>query len=227
MRIALLDYHKNDKNVKESEKIQKRLITAGADAVDIYRILKSELPNVCGYDNFVLSGSDTYNLLDRHDAKKSLNIVKEANSLGKKVLAFCGGFELLVVVGYGLKFEELEQGECGFFERELTAEGEKDSLFRKIPKKYSVLEVHKRFIKGDNRGGILSAYKSGNSEFVEAIKFGENIYGMQGHPEDTFEEAEKVIEKYGKNNGSIILGMTKSFLLNENNLIFENFINNL
>lgn len=227
MRIALLDYHKNDENVEESKKIKKRLITAGADAVDIYRILQDKLPKVEDYSKFVLSGSDKYNLLDRHDAKKSLTIVEEANSLGKKVLAFCGGFELLAVVGYGLKFEELGQGECGFFERELTFEGEKDSLFRKIPKKYSVLEVHKRFIKGDNRNEILSAYKSGNSEFIEAIKFGENIYGMQGHPEDTFEEAEKVIKKYGKNNGSIILGMTKSFLLNENNLIFKNFINNL
>ena len=89
------------------------------------------------------------------------------------------------------------------------------------------MEVHKRFIKGENRGEILSTYKSGDSEFVEAIKFGENIYGMQGHPEDTFEEAQEVIKKYGKNNGSIILGMTRSFLLNKNNLIFENFINNL
>ena len=223
IRIAILDYHRNDKNITESEKIKKRLSQSGAD-VDIHKILKGQLPNIVDYNSLVLSGSDTYNLLDRHDAKKSMEVVERAESLGKKVMAFCGGFELLAVVGYGLKYGELEKGECGFCKINLTGDGRKDSIFNQVPDEYSVLEVHRRIIKYAKKYKVLAVNK--NTGNIEAIRFAKNILGMQGHPEDNLEEAKKVIEyyktKYGPTSREKL--KTEDFLLNNTNFIFENFL---
>jgi len=222
-KIALLDYHKKD--ILESQKIQRRLERAGAE-VDIFPVLQEKrLPNVNYYDKFVMSGSDDPHLLKKQSAKKSLDAVFKADAQGKKVLAFCGGYELLAVVGYDMEYEDLPEAECEFGQIFLRNGAKNDSLFYNISENYSVLEVHKRVITCKDSEKIFALNVITGKP--EIIKFSKNKYGMQGHPEDTEREAEKVIGYYkAKFNLPERNRLRKAdFLLNKTNLIFENFVN--
>jgi len=221
MKIAVLDYHHKDKNIAETNKIVRRLIKAGAslNGSDIYRIFNGDYPNVDDYDGFVLSGSDKDNLLKRADARRSINIVEKADSLDKKVLAFCGGFELIAVV-YGFKYEEmpLEKRESGWYKIKLTENGRNDQMFIGVPEKYVIFQRHKKIITDVDKDKILA-----RNNYIQAIRFSKNIAGMQGHPEDKFIEAEEYINRYGRLNDFI--PDSSDFVLNNYDIIFENFIN--
>jgi len=223
-KIAILDYHKWDKNLKESKKIKFRLISQKAN-VDIYKVMKNQLPDVNSYDKFVLSGSDDPNLLKKQSAKKSLDTVFKADSQNKKVLALCGGYELLGVVGYGMEFRELIEAECEFGQIFLRNGAKDDPLFVQIPERYSVLEVHKKIIIPKKKSKILAFNIITGG--AEVIKFSKNIYGMQGHPEDTEEEATKIIRTYAKKYNLPERNRLRKtdFVLNRNDQIFKNFVN--
>ena len=169
MKIALLDCHKN--RIWESEKIARALPAE----VELFEARKFELPQK-EYDSYVVSGADGFT--QQHIwVRKVKEFVEGVIEAGSPMLCVCFGNQLLAQI-YGYELIEAEP-EVGWHEIELTEDGVNDPLFSGLPHSFPVFEHHKRFV--DVGEGVLA----GNENGVQAVRYAENVWGVQFHAEET------------------------------------------
>jgi len=169
MRIALLDCHKN--RLFESEKIARALPCE----VELFEVRKFEFP-VEEYDAYVISGADGFT--EKHVWVRLVRkFVEELIEAGHPILGVCFGNQLLGRI-YGYEIVEKEP-EIGWCDIELTEEGLNDPLFEGLPASFAVFQHHKKFVECE--GGVLARNENG----VQAVRYAENVWGMQFHAEET------------------------------------------
>lgn len=119
--------------------------------------------------------------------------IKEAIQEGKLVLGICLGAQMISDVLGGKVFPH-EHQEIGWWPIELTDESSRPELFNGIPESFTVFEFH-----GDTfnlpKGATLLASSSGCRN--QAFSYGENVIGLQFHPEFTENMICKMKEKFG------------------------------
>ena len=136
---------------------------------------------------FVLGGPESAN----DDTPKmigEINRMRQALQLGVPMLGVCLGMQALVKAGGGwvLPARSKEIGwrdhEGRHYEIELTDAGRKDPLFSALPKTMRIFQLHGETVR---LGDGMSLLATGRHCYYQAVKVGENSYGLQGHLELT------------------------------------------
>ncbi|MCA9405347.1 MAG: type 1 glutamine amidotransferase [Candidatus Omnitrophica bacterium] len=104
-------------------------------------------------------------------------------TLEKKIpfLGLCLGSQLLVKSA-GEKVTRSPQKEIGFFPIELTDTGQDDPLFKGLPKTFDVFQWHEDMFQIPPQGHLLA---SSTACPHQAVRVGDNAYGLQFHVEIT------------------------------------------
>jgi GMP synthase (glutamine-hydrolysing) len=149
-----------------------------ADAVNI-----DKLPALKGLSGIIIGGSD-FMLSDYNDLWWLNNIkeyIRKASKYDKAILGICFGHQLLAQI-YGAKVVKKLPREFGKYIIELSESGVKDKLFSNYNDKIEVFEAHCEIITDCDRNIIKSlAYNKHHNN--QAIAIGDNIRGVQFHPE--------------------------------------------
>jgi len=223
MRIALLDFHRIMSNkIEETFKIMNVLKDSGVNEVEIFQMLRNIPPevNLDRFDGFVIGGSDSSRIEKYRGYKRSSEIVDSLRGSSMPVLGICAGNQMLAGV-FNLEIDFMESPEMGWYEIELTDQGKEDSLFCEMPEKFISFQCHIKHIVLRNKMKFPVLAK--NKNCIQAIRYCENIWGIQFHPEDSIEEGNVLINKYIRRAPSKL-----SAVLTPQNLIgrriFKNFI---
>lgn len=114
--------------------------------------------------------------------------LKEENIFIKKVLAedipflgICLGAQLLAKAS-GAKVVKSPVKEIGFFNVELTKDGQRDILFKGIERKFGAYHWHEDMFEIPTEGSLLATARGCPHQ---AFKIGKNTYGLQFHVEVT------------------------------------------
>jgi GMP synthase-like glutamine amidotransferase len=163
-----------------------------------YRILNLEanepFPKLDNLTHVILLGGpmnvyeeERYPFLAQEDL-----FIKEAIQRGKRILGICLGAQL-IAKALGAKVRRAPVKEIGWYELSLTEEGEKDSIFSRLPKTFSAFQWH-----GDTFDLPKAAKLIATSDPVpnQAFRYGENAYGLQFHLEVTEEMIEDWMKEY-------------------------------
>jgi GMP synthase (glutamine-hydrolysing) len=177
-------------------------------------------PPLEDFDTLVIMGGPmgVYELDQYPHLRVGSRLIRESMNRGMKVFGICLGAQMLAYC-LGARVFKGSSEEIGWHSIELTGDGLKDPLMRKLATHPSVRDFWKQFKvlqwHGDTFelpiGAILLA-KSGHYQ-NQAFRYGENIYGFQFHIEVTksmilewfddrpdtkkiIEETESVYEEY-------------------------------
>jgi GMP synthase-like glutamine amidotransferase len=99
------------------------------------------------------------------------------------ILGVCYGHQILAELYGGGVSNDLEQNKVGTHEVSLTEEGERDPLFKTLPKRFDAQYAHKDSVTSLPAGSTLLA--TGSSCKFSALRYGPRAYTMQFHPEET------------------------------------------
>lgn len=165
-------------------------------------ISKKDAPDIlAGYDGVIFGGSsdydfdggrmtdDPFRLVAMIIMSRTSNLISYALVEKVPILGICFGHQMIANMHGGEVKLDPEQRKGGTFEVSLTAEGKKDRLFGTLPPKFLAQFVHKDSVTKLPRNSTLLA-TAPNCRF-SALRFGENAYTMQFHPEKS---AERVLE---------------------------------
>ena len=188
-----------------------------------YKILKSyenETCNIKDYDAFIITGSK-YSVYDNLDW---INNLKEfINSIifqDKLILGICFGHQILAEC-LGCRVGHNELGwELGSYNINLTKEGLVHPLFQDISDKDIVYESHQDIISSMPDEVIELAHtKKSNQAFC----YGNNTFGVQFHPEFTYDVTRALMDIRSERGISIDSDNLQESLNGKN--ILRNFIN--
>jgi len=112
---------------------------------------------------------------------RARNIVQHAESKSIPILGVCFGHQLIAEMRGGEVRCDESQGKTGSHEVALTPEGAKDPLFRGFPASFVAQYWHKDSVVHPPEGATLLA--SGPSCRFSALRYGDNVYTVQFHPE--------------------------------------------
>ena len=195
MRIALLDFHRIKKNrIAETFKIAKLLKESGAKEVEIFEMLRNVPPviDLNRFSGLVISGADSSHVEKYRGYKQAMELIDSLRGGSIQVLGICAGNQMIARV-YNLEIDFMESPELGWYEIELTKKGKEDSLFSEMPERFISFQSHiKHVLPGDNMNFSLLGE---NKNCIQAIKYDNNIRGVQFHPEDSIEEGNVLINR--------------------------------
>lgn len=118
--------------------------------------------------------------------KRAFKVIDESLKNSPGILGMCFGHQLLSEY-YGGKVEvDEKQSETGVAAINLTTEGMNDPLFKNVPVNFSAIEGHKDSVVVKPKGAKILA-SSERCDF-QALKFEDNIYGVQFHPEMNYQD---------------------------------------
>nr|CAB3449065.1 unnamed protein product [Digitaria exilis] len=163
---------------------------AGDERWDSYRVIAGEFPSpddLSSYDGFVVSGSP-------HDAHgedpwvhRLCALLRTLHAMGKRVLGVCFGHQLLCRALGGKVARARSGWDVGVrnvtFARGLIDNGGLGGELLVLPTSAAIVEVHQDEVWEIPPGAAVVAYSEKTR--VEAFVVGENVLGIQGHPEYT------------------------------------------
>ena len=152
-------------------------------AFDLCDATKSEVPNTSPYAGIIVTGSVKSVLRPEPWMERLAVFLRGAEHLRLPVLAVCFGCQVLARSRGGLVVLSPSGWEIGAVEVTLTAEGRLDKLFEGLPSPLAVLATHEDRVETLPPGGVLLA--GNDSARVQAFRVGENLWGVQFHPEAT------------------------------------------
>ncbi len=161
----------------------------GHDIVDLYR--GEKLPDLSGYSAlFVMGGPDSAND-STPKMIEEIAIVKRATDAGIPFLGACLGMQVLVKANggkiLGSPFKEVgwTNPVDGFpFQINLTSDGKGDPLFEGLSSPIGIFHLHGETVELTPSMKLLATGKMCRNQ---AVKIGQNAYGLQGHFELTSE----------------------------------------
>lgn len=136
--------------------------------------------------------------------KHELKIIEQALKADIPILGICLGSQLLAHA-LGSTVRKHSEREIGWYDVEMTEEGQKDALFGHFNKREKIFQMH-----GDTFDVPKSTVHLARSEICEgqAFRYGEKVYGMQFHLEvdqamvkrwlKVPENIKEMIESHGK-----------------------------
>lgn len=146
-----------------------------------------------GYDGVFFGGSYDFDFHGgRHESDparimsmiilgRSRNVVQYATDANLPILGVCFGHQIIAEMHGGMVSNDREQSKMGSYEVSLTEEGKRDPLFGDLPETFYAQYAHKDSVTNLPEGATLLA-SSPVCKFA-ALRYGENIYTMQFHPE--------------------------------------------
>ncbi|KAL7097305.1 hypothetical protein ACP275_10G135800 [Erythranthe tilingii] len=172
-----------------------------AEKWDLFRVVEGQFPKMDelhNYEGFVISGSpnDAYGnddwILDLCFLLQSLFAMQ------KKVLGICFGHQVLCRALGGKVGKSSSGWDIGVREVSLTNEfySSIDELI--IPPNLSIIECHQDEVWEVPIGAKVIGYSEKTN--VEMFTFGDNILGIQGHPEYTNDILNNLIDRLISNN---------------------------
>ncbi|OGF45227.1 MAG: hypothetical protein A2231_00380 [Candidatus Firestonebacteria bacterium RIFOXYA2_FULL_40_8] len=160
--------------------------------------------------------------------------LKEENIFIKEILkekipflGVCLGAQLLAKA-LGAKIKKAPMKEIGWYEIDLTKEGEGDPIFKNTRQKFNVFQWHEDMFELPKKSTLLSVSDNGINQ---AFKYGENAYGFQFHIEATPQMIESWLknELLAEERSKIILESYKNKVEYERraHVIYSNFLKTL
>ncbi|KAK1293465.1 hypothetical protein QJS10_CPB17g00108 [Acorus calamus] len=173
------------------------------DRWDLFRVVDGEFPEageLDAYDGFVVSGSpyDAYGN-DLWIVRLCL-LLRRLNDMGKKVLGICFGHQVLCRAlggkvgracnGWDIGVRQVTMVDnlpsCGFLEH-----------LGEMPDKFMIMECHQDEVWEVPIGADVIAFSEKTG--VEMFSIGDNILGIQGHPEYTHDILYNLIDRLVNN----------------------------
>ncbi|KAK4415147.1 Gamma-glutamyl peptidase 5 [Sesamum alatum] len=171
---------------------------------DLFRVVEGEFPELDqlhNYQGFVVSGSphDAYG--DEHWILELCFLLQTLFAMQKKVLGICFGHQVLCRA-LGGKVARSDSGwDIGVRTVSLTEDFYSYGLFDgldEIPPTLSIIECHQDEVWEVPEGAQVVACSDKTG--VEMFTFGDNILGIQGHPEYTKDILDNLIDRLSSNN---------------------------
>ncbi|CAI9783002.1 unnamed protein product [Fraxinus pennsylvanica] len=167
---------------------------------DMFRVVEGEFPDMDDlqkYEGFVISGSpyDAYG--DENWILKLYFLLQKLFTMRKKVLGICFGHQVLCRALGGKVGKAYSGWDIGIrkvrFTEDFTFHGYFDDNFDEIPPTLSVIECHQDEVCEVPEGAQVLACS--DKTRVEMLTFGDNILGIQGHPEYTKDILDNLIDR--------------------------------
>jgi len=162
------------------------MLSEPGESWDLFRVVDGQFPameDLCKYDGFVVTGS-------RHDAHgndvwilKLCHLLQALNTLAIKVLGICFGHQVLCRALGGKTGRALGGWDIGL--RKVTVFDKLSARYSglEIPSMISIIECHQDKVYKVPFGAEILA--SSVKTDIEMFSLGDNILGIQGHPEYT------------------------------------------
>ena len=148
---------------------------------------------LAGYDGVIFGGSSDF---DFHGGRpesdpvratsmqildRTRPLVAHAFDIGLPVLGVCFGHQIIGNMHGGNVHNDKQQNKFGGHEVHLTEEGQRDPLFKRLPKSFIAQYAHKDSVTDLPEGAMLLA--TGPSCRFSALRYGDRAYTVQFHPE--------------------------------------------
>ena len=116
--------------------------------------------------------------------------------------------------------------EVGWYRMELTEVGQNDPLFINIPKIFEGFSTHVKEVNLNGVADNITLVKNNNC--IQAVKYCDDppIYGVQFHPDDTFESTRRYLGRYDekKKGKPTLVDIVDEPSVLYGEIIFKNFI---
>ncbi len=152
-------------------------------AFDLCDATRSAIPDPSPHAGIIVTGSVKSVLKPEPWMERLAAILSGAEHLGVPVLCVCFGCQMLARARGGRVVLSPAGWEIGAVEVTLTAAGRLDPLLEGLPSPLPVLATHEERVETLPPGGVLLA--SNDSAPIQAFRVGENLWGVQFHPEAT------------------------------------------
>ena len=194
MKIRILSNGPGLKEVVETYGHSSEWIPASISGNHDYIIDKAynnEFTDISESDAFIITGSK-YSVYDKKTWILQLEqFIKKIIVSNKPILGICFGHQIIAKCLGGVVEKNSLGWELGSYNLKLTDAGSKSSLFNQFSNNDIVYESHQDVVSKIPPGSVELAYTSkGNQSF----KHGKNIYGVQFHPEFSYEVTRKLMD---------------------------------
>jgi len=172
--------------------IQNWVSSNGHNLIEVYPCRGGKLLEQDEFDVLIIKGGPQSPLdLERSPyLKDEIDYIAQTIKASKKVLGFCLGAQL-IGEALGARTERSPFKEIGMWPIELTDAGHDDRLFKRFPSMFNVLHWH-RDMPGVPQGATILASSPGCPRQI--IRFNEQVYGFQCHPEMTLSVIRRLAE---------------------------------
>ncbi|KAL3724008.1 hypothetical protein ACJRO7_036086 [Eucalyptus globulus] len=160
----------------------KGMLAGEGEVWDVFRAPAGELPDdgqVGLYDGFVITGSFCDAHADDDWICRLIDLLKNLDSMKKKVLGICFGHQVLGRA-LGGKVGRAESWDIGLRTLQLSPSFDHFSSFE-LPAQLAVIECHQDELKELPAGAELLARSDKTG--IEMFRYGDHFMGIQGHPE--------------------------------------------
>lgn len=141
----------------------------------------NSLPSDQNYSGIIITGSSDM-VADVNLREKGMyNWLLDHQESGMPILGICFGHQLLTILNGGTVDFNPSGNITGMKKTRLTPAGKKDKLLGDLPDSFEVYQVHKQSIHTPPDSAEILAYS--DSGVIDAIRFNENSWGLQFHPE--------------------------------------------
>jgi GMP synthase-like glutamine amidotransferase len=161
-----------------------KMLAEKGEIWDVFKVASGEFPDedrIGDYDGFVITGS--CNDADSNDVWicKLISLLKDLDSIKKKVLGICFGHQILCRALGGKTGRAVSGWDIGVTTINLSSTKFLSSL--QIPTNLPVIECHRdEVIELPPKAEVIAwSSKTG----IEMFRYGEHMMGIQGHPEYT------------------------------------------
>ncbi|XP_022852719.1 gamma-glutamyl peptidase 5-like isoform X1 [Olea europaea var. sylvestris] len=170
---------------------------------DLFRVVDGEFPHMDdlhNYEGFAISGSPHDANGDEYWILELCYLLKTLFTMQKKVLGICFGHQVLCRALGGKVGKAYSGWDIGIRKVRFTEDFSVNWSFdlAEIPPTLSIIECHQDEVYEVPVGAQVLAY-SDKTE-VEMFTFGDNILGIQGHPEYTKDILDNLIDRLVWNN---------------------------
>jgi GMP synthase-like glutamine amidotransferase len=228
MKKILLIQSRQEPGSIEAEQASYRNAFSGAAQLDPLSVLDEKLawttPNeiLQGYGGVIFGGSGDFDInggrMKSDPARLMAMIIftrlrmfiSDILAQDMPALAICFGHQLVAQMKGGDVEADPAQGKVGTHEVRLTPEGKKDKLFASLPESFLAQYAHRDSVTEQPVDAVLLA--SGSSCRFSALRYGENVYTMQFHPEIT---AANFIARLKAGNGYLPEGVAAESIVRE------------
>ncbi|KAK4747849.1 hypothetical protein SAY87_014435 [Trapa incisa] len=156
----------------------------GSEAWDLFRAVSGDLPSDAEaelYDGFVITGSCSDAHGDDLWIQQLVSFVKKVDSMRKKILGVCFGHQILSIA-VGGKVGRAKSWDISLRTVQLSPTLTPISSLN-LPSSLSIIECHRDEVKELPPKAEVIARS--NQTGIEMFRYGNNILGIQGHPEYT------------------------------------------
>ncbi|KAL3642995.1 hypothetical protein CASFOL_013810 [Castilleja foliolosa] len=170
---------------------------------DLFRVVDGEFPEtneLSSYEGFVISGSPSDAYGNESWVLQLCFLLQTLFAMHKKILGICFGCQVLCRALGGKVAKSFSGWDIGVRKVRLTQEIYSYGLLDDdmIPSSLSIVECHQDEVWEVPVGAHIVA--SSEKTRVEMFTYGDNILGIQGHPEYTLDILRNIIDRLVSNN---------------------------